>query len=64
MFIFFLMCVLLGEWKNKKFFNLIEKKKKEKIENIVCRNLLTDSYYLKKKIIILKKIAVNIKKKK
>ena len=48
MFIFFLMCVLLGECKNKNFFHLIEKKKKEKIENIVCRNLLTDSYYLKK----------------
>ena len=47
MFAFFVfMCVLLGEWKNEKFFHLVEKKN-ERIENIVCRNLLIDSYYIK-----------------
>ena len=41
------MCVLLREWKHEKFFRLVEKKN-ERIENIVCKNLLTDSYYIKK----------------
>ena len=42
------MCVWgVGKCKNEKLFYLVEKKKKEKIENGVCINLFLCPYYIK-----------------
>ena len=49
--LFSLVCLVgrMKMWRDGKLFCLVEKKKNERIEKIVCINLLSCSYCIKKK---------------
>ena len=50
--LFSLVCLVgrMKMWRGGKLFCLVEKKKNERIENVICINLLSCSYCIKKKV--------------